>query len=174
MSDDRLQEIRQRVDRASPGTWYHHSAQKGAGEDQWISDFSESDEEYEGHPDDWEPVVTNICELLEMDYYMRYPRTEFRWRKGDPGKRVSQARRNFQFIAHAREDVPYLLDHIDKLERENEMLRKDVETEHKHLNGCFRAMRDALAENERLRGILSNVRDVDRIHAEDLFTNDRE
>ena len=50
--------------------------------------------------------------------------------QGGPGNEADAV-----FIAHAREDIPYLLERLETLERENEKLREDMRQIHVSYGG---------------------------------------
>jgi len=89
MNKTQFEEIRQRCDAATPGGW-----------------------SYDGMHNEIH------CAAPNEDYFLII--SELRTH---PGEKLldefgHQYNANFEFIAHARQDVPALLDHIDKLEAE--------------------------------------------------------
>lgn len=102
MDSDRLAEIRQRADAATPGPWSRHDF-GFAGQDEPSSIVV-----FQGIEFDWRAVMYDnefVCQMPTWD------------RQEDD---------DALFIAHARQDVPDLLAEVDRLAAENADLRRTI------------------------------------------------
>ncbi len=109
--------------------WHHHSAQKGAGEDQWITDDPEAEGEV-------------LCERLELGYYSRYPHNLEAM--GAEHEAPSDSRKTFAFIAH--HDPPTVLALYDEMDCLRDALSASLERERqqrKALEDVYDAIEDA-------------------------------
>ncbi len=102
-------EIRTRCKYTTPGPWLVADDPDTYA---WMIEDMDHDDGYVAFTDD----VNLLADL-----------TEERDRRGGPyvvtRGRLADLYGDAEFIAHAREDIPALLDHIDHLEAENEQLR---------------------------------------------------
>jgi hypothetical protein len=99
---DRIEEIRERERNATPGPWE--------------PDLDVSD------PDVPEIEANILNDGLTVFFISG---TDLRCHEQEDWKRARESRayKDAEFIAHAREDIPYLLERIDELKREVERLR---------------------------------------------------
>jgi len=94
---DRIKEVRERANKATPGPWHTDSVGSESIFGQWV---------FVG-PSEYED---DISSYKSPGVYIYAP---------DDAPSEEDA----EFIAHARDDMPFLLERIDELERENERLR---------------------------------------------------
>jgi hypothetical protein len=95
---DRLTEIRSRLERATPGPWSH--------------DTGKYDEHDTSSPD-------LVCAAPRWDNVARCYQDDL-----DEGAPPGQDHRNAAFIAHAPEDIAWLLDQVAELERKVAAIRR--------------------------------------------------
>ena len=146
MSDKRLEEIRKRVEAATPGPWevedYRCDGDWRSTGNVWARN--------KGHYHPGTKVCGVNCHSMSSI--------------SDP-RDIGEFEGNSAFIAHAREDIPFLLSELAKLQAENATLRRQVEAAkemrdllHLRLRYCPEALwleenyiklKDALAALER-------------------------
>lgn len=147
MTDKRLEEIRKRVEAATPGPWVPSD-----------HDWGSNDGVYVPEPNEGVCTVHNHG-VRSWSCFVAVPANNHACEIG------SEAHRNMVFIAHAREDIPFLLSELAKLQAENATLRRQVEAAkemrdllHLRLRYCPEALwleenyiklKDALAALER-------------------------
>lgn len=124
--EQRLRKIEERVSKASPGPWYMHNP-----DDDYCANVylvATTPEE----PDPWwdgEEEAGKVVAITLLSCPKRVACVaDERWEE------------NAEFIAHAREDVPWLLTILREREEENRRLRERVE----HLEDGIRSLRDQL------------------------------
>lgn len=103
LSDEELLAIRERADRATQGPWHLLSRP-------WCRDDVVDLTVLAGNIDPHKGDLVADCQMA------------YDWTEDEDDPRI-QERRNADFIAHARTDVPRLLDYIDALKAENARLR---------------------------------------------------
>lgn len=121
--EQRLAEIRARVEKATPGPW---------------DDCRQDDESGEFWWDIWSGTFGSIAHVAE-------------WARRD--ERMKFARHDAAFIAHSRDDVPWLLSEIERLSYDG------IHTCHEN---CQRPLCKLRRENEELRGALAVEKQLSR------------
>ncbi len=103
MTDKRLEEIRKRVEAATPGPWVPSD-----------HDWGSNDGVYVPEPNEGVCTVHNHG-VRSWSCFVAVPANNHACEIG------SEAHRNMVFIAHARSDIPFLLDEVARLRKQVEI-----------------------------------------------------
>ena len=110
-----VEETRKHDEKATEGPWHRQSAQKGAGEDNWVNamDLHPEDEDY--------PWIEReiICDRLNLHYYTKGERFA-----KQTTEQILQDRDNLSFIAFSRQTLPALARACQELLEELERVRR--------------------------------------------------